>query len=242
MRILIANDDGLYSEGIQELAKELSKKHEVVVIAPYKNRSGNSHAITINRGLEIRRENIIDGIESYTINGTPVDCVRLGMFHIMKDRKPDLVLSGVNDEYNLGKVVINSGTVAVAREANLYDVPSIALSMDTFDFLNSYIGVVENLIENLYNKEKGKVTYNVNFPKCSLEKFKGVVFTKLGDFKYSEEFVKGSYKGKEVLDVIGGAVSSQLEGTDDWAIYNNYISVTPLKTDMTDYEELERLK
>lgn len=242
MRILVANDDGIQSEGIQELAKYLCKNNDVTVVAPYKNRSAKGHSITVDRGIQIREFKIDNTeIETYTINGSPADCVRVGVEYLMKNKIPDLVISGINDIYNLGNVVVSSGTVAAAREGVSYNIPSIALSINSYKFLNDFIQSLDDLIEIVLRENQKNTVYNINFPSCEKDKVKNIAYTRLSDYRYTEGFVEGEYKGRKSLKAIGVPVYTLEENTDIWAVENNMISITPLGIDMTNYRVLENL-
>lgn len=133
MNILITNDDGIYADGILELAKTISDIANVYIVAPHTQRSATGHAITIHDPIMIKEENISDKITSYSISGTPADCVKVGIESILKDIEIDLVLSGINNGPNLGTDVIYSGTVSAAIEGLIQKKPSIAISYDGFD-------------------------------------------------------------------------------------------------------------
>ena len=130
--ILVTNDDGIKAPGVKALVEVASLLGEVVVIAPDSPQSGMGHAITINNPIRIDKSEVFDEVEAYTCSGTPVDCVKVGMFHILK-RKPDLVVSGINHGSNAATNVIYSGTMSAAVEGAMENIPSIGFSLDDFD-------------------------------------------------------------------------------------------------------------
>lgn len=253
MRILIANDDGIFSEGIYELAKSLIKVGEVIVIAPDSERSASGHAITMHQPLRVTKSKFFDlDIEAYAVNGTPADCVKLGIEAILKDRLPDVVVSGINNGPNLGTDVIYSGTVSAAVEAAIFEIPSIAISMatskfDTFEYAAEF---TENLIKDLFNKgihknqEISETIININYPSIPQENIKGVKITTLGVRKYENAFVERKDPRGNSYYWMSGKVKEleQNETSDIVALENNYISVTPIHFDLTNFKTYEYLK
>jgi len=245
MRILVVNDDGIDFKGIKILAETFSKEHEVVVIAPNSQRSGFSHSVTIFSAL--RYNNVLNSnIESYTITGTPADCVKLGVLHILKNRLPDLVLSGINSGPNLGCDIMYSGTVAAASEGSFLNIPSIAISLghwtnDTKHYMDAANFVKRNL-DSLYkiaSAIKGSGLLSINYPTST---FKGGVFTMSGINWYDDYYDTSDCGGFVTLK--GEPVTHKFEKIDcDVAhIKNGFATVTPLKLDRNYYEVLEELR
>ena len=133
MRILLTNDDGIYSEGIQILKKQLDNIAKVIVIAPDRERSTIGHALTLRKPLRIKKVKVDGNFWGFSLDGTPADCVIVGLLEIMKDEKPDLVVSGINHGPNLGDDIIYSGTVSAAMEGAMRNIPSLAVSIAGFE-------------------------------------------------------------------------------------------------------------
>lgn len=243
MRILVCNDDGIFSKGIIQLAQSMKRLGEVVVAAPNGERSAIGHAITLHKPLRIEQVELpgVD-VEAYSINGTPADCVKIGVDVIMQ-RKVDLVISGINRGPNLGTDVIYSGTVSAAIEGCILDIPSVAISLVSYksnDF--SYAGdvafeVAKKLLE--HGLPKG-VLLNVNVPAVPKEDVKGIKVVPLGIRRYAETYIKRlDPRGKPYYWLTGEAIeTSQEEGqadTDITAVRQNYVAITPIHLDLTFY-------
>ena len=236
MKILISNDDGYLAEGINVLAKRLEKKHQVTIFAPTENKSASSSSLTIDRPL--RPKKISESI--FTIDGTPSDSSHFALCGYFKDDF-DLVISGINFGPNLGDDVIYSGTVAAAIEGRFVGFPSIAISLASWDGLNfeSAAKVAEVVVENVeFSKLSTNTVLNVNVPDIPYKEIKGFMSTRLGSRHKSENITQD--KEDQTLYWIGenGKEDKNGPGTDFHAIKNNYVSITPLKIDLTSAEEL----
>ena len=236
MRILISNDDGYLAEGINILAKQLRKKHQVTIFAPSENKSAASSSLTIDRPLKPRK--ISESV--YTIDGTPSDSSHFALCGYFKEDF-DLVISGINFGPNLGDDVIYSGTVAAAIEGRFVGYPSIAISLASWDGLNfdSAAQVAEMIVENVeFSKLSINTVLNVNVPDVPYSEIKGFISTRLGSRHKSENIIQD--KKDPLLYWIGenGKEDKNGPGTDFHAIKNNYVSITPLKVDLTSTEEL----
>ncbi|PZP48314.1 MAG: 5'/3'-nucleotidase SurE [Pseudopedobacter saltans] len=238
MNILITNDDGIYSPGIKALAEVARKFGKVKVVAPDVEQSSMGHAITHGRPLAYKKSQISFGeIDAYRVNGTPADSVALGV-HI--NAKTDVVLSGINLGPNLGNSMWHSGTLAAARQAVLLGIKGIALSVNTsgqepnFQLLSKHI---ENVLAMLL-EDKRIGLYNVNFP----EKPNGEIkWTKQSVRLYDGKVLPGvDPTGKKFYWISVSALSPSEEGTDRWAVENDYISITPLQLDLSDMDELKK--
>ncbi|MFT4202532.1 MAG: 5'/3'-nucleotidase SurE [Chitinophagaceae bacterium] len=237
MNILITNDDGIYSPGIVSLAGIASRFGAVKVVAPDIEQSSMGQAITHSRPLSYRKSPISFGnIEAYRVNGTPSDCVALGT-HIYT--KTDVVLSGINMGANLGNSAWHSGTLAAAREAVLLGVKGIALStvMDTsepdFQQLAPYVAEVLKIL--LDDPDFG--LYNVNFPRQP----KGILWTNQSIRFYDGKVVPGMDPlNRKHYWITVAPLKPAEKGSDRWAIENDYISITPLRLDLTDMSILEK--
>jgi 5'-nucleotidase len=239
MRILITNDDGIYSPGIAALAKVASQFGEVRIVAPDVEQSSMGHAITHSRPLSYKKSPIVfDGMEAYRVNGTPADCVALGT-HLWS--KTDVVLSGINMGPNLGNSMWHSGTLAAAKQAVLLGVKGIALSTPVgktepdFDRLAPFVA---EALELLLNKP-GLALYNVNFPKEP----KGMEWTRQSVRLYDGTVVPGvDPMGRKHYWITVAPLEAAEEGTDRWAIENDLVSITPLRLDLTNENELLSVK
>ncbi|ADL53123.1 5'/3'-nucleotidase SurE [Clostridium cellulovorans] len=240
MRLLIVNDDGINARGIQILAKELHKHHEVIVAAPNVQRSASSHSITLNSTLTIKEE-IVPEVDcpTYSINGTPADCTRLAVEKLM-NFEVDLVISGINDGYNLGTDVLYSGTVSAAIEAAVVGVPAIAISCDgTEEGFRRGAEYALKVIEKLKdNKLSENIVLNVNIPKT--EAVKGIKICSMGERIYKDVFFETlSEEGSRTYDIKGTPCDSDDETTDVGIITKGYVTVTPLHYDLTNYNILK---
>jgi 5'-nucleotidase len=235
MRILVVNDDGIYSPGLATLARNATKLGDVRIVAPDVEQSSAGHAITATRPVRIKRTNVGDDIEAYRVNGTPADCVALGV-HLWE--RVDVVLSGVNLGLNLGNATWHSGTLAGAKQAVLLGVRGIALSAPAdeatdFDALEPWI---ERVLETLLDNEEPQLV-NVNFP------------AEPRDLRWTAQAVD-QYDGAVVPDTdpMGREhywftvvpLERHREGTDLWAVEHGFVSLTPLRLDLTDHGQLER--
>lgn len=253
MKVLITNDDGVYAPGIIAVAQEFSKHGEVIVVAPEREKSATGHAITMHKPLRAKRikelEDKING-PVYSINGTPSDCVKLGIQALLKE-EPDLVLSGINRGANLGTDVLYSGTVSGAMEGTILGYPSLAVSVVDFkaeDFsiaarYATYIGK-ELLNDFIPKKMLDKTLLNINIPSLSEEEIRGVSITHLGKREYTDAFERRiDPRGREYFWMAGDIIDdTSEENADVTCIAENKVSVTPINYDMTDYNLFEMLK
>lgn len=238
MRILITNDDGIYSPGIAALARIASAFGEVRVVAPDVEQSSMGHAVTHSRPLSYRKSPInFEGIEAYRVNGTPADCVAIGT-HLWSTT--DVVLSGINLGPNLGNSMWHSGTLAAAKQAVLLGIKGIALSTPigkdepNFDGLERYVSETLQLL--LPEKRLG--LYNVNFPPLPT----GIKWTRQSVRLYDGRIVPGvDPMGRKHYWFTVSPLEPAEEGTDRWAVEKGFVSITPLRLDLTNEAELERL-
>lgn len=238
MKILIANDDGIYSPGILALAEVASKFGEVRIVAPDVEQSSMGHAISAHTPLTYKRTSI-GNFEAYRVNGTPADCVALGIFHW--DQKVDLVLSGINLGTNLGNSAWHSGTLAAAKQAVLFGKRGIAFSTpvthDQPDF-STIKPYVEKCLKALI-PEKDLSLININVPSNA----KGIRWARQSVRHYDGKVVPGKDPmGREHYWFTVVPVEETEEGTDRRAVEDGYVSITPLNLDLTNYEELEIAK
>lgn len=247
MNILITNDDGIYADGIIELAKSISKIANVYVVAPESQRSATGHAITIHSPIMVHKIDMGENIKSYAISGTPADCVKVGIEGLFKDINIDLVLSGINNGSNLGTDVIYSGTVSAALEGFILNKPSIAISYDEVnvkrEIYKDASKYVVNLVENIKDKLDllNDCILNVNIPNT---KIKGSKITKLGQRNYDNAMVEKINPFGQKYYWIGGKLMEldQDENSDIDCVKDGYISITPINIEMTNLRKFELLK
>jgi len=236
---LVTNDDGFSADGIHALADGVAAVGEVVVVAPDRERSAAGHSLTLHHPL--RATELSPG--RYVVDGTPTDCVNWGTNYLLRGRRPDAVLSGINFGLNLGDDVTYSGTVSAAFEGAILGIPAIAFSQEiepgfSFDAAASFAR--ELALAMLENPLAPGTLLNVNVPAGEP---KGVRAAKMGRRIYQEGVLeKLDPRGKKYY-WIGAAppTGNPEEGTDLWAISRKFISVTPLHLDLTDYEALRTL-
>ncbi|MDI6605163.1 MAG: 5'/3'-nucleotidase SurE [Thermoanaerobacteraceae bacterium] len=245
MNILLTNDDGVNALGINKLADFLKNYYNTIVVAPERERSAVSHAITLHKPLRLTNIRKESNIEIYYVNGTPSDCIKLAI-DVVLDNKPDIVISGINWGLNLGTDILYSGTVSAAIEAAINGIPSMAVSLEEDADLNDktiYI-FIKNLIEETIQKGLPKHTLlNVNIPK-KIKNDKGIKITSLGLINYVENFTKRiDPRGKEYYWMAGKLLDNYKdEGSDIVSVKNGYISITPIHFDLTEYTLAEKLK
>jgi 5'-nucleotidase len=239
-RILVTNDDGIYSEGLRKLAAALQPIGEILIVAPDREQSAASHALTLNRPLRLLQLEKNEWI----VDGTPTDCVNLGVLKLMKDDRPDIIVSGINFGPNLGDDVTYSGTISAAFEGSLLHIPSVAFSAtvgEHFSFDRCADFAARLVVRLLDAAPEPGIILNVNFP---VGEFAGVRITKLGRRIYTEGIVERlDPRGRSYFWIGGGAPSWQpQEGTDFEAIESGHVSITPLHLDLTHHESIPRFK
>ncbi|MGE5347504.1 MAG: 5'/3'-nucleotidase SurE [Acidithiobacillales bacterium] len=245
MRALISNDDGVHSPGLEALvAAARAEGLEAYVVAPDREQSASSHALTMHRPLRVHAV----GEGTWSVDGTPTDCVNLALCSILKATPPDLVLAGINAGPNLGDDVTYSGTVACAFEGTLLGVPSLAFSLDTWqepgrddpDFATAREAARAIIGLALKAPPSGDTLWNVNIPHGPL---KGYRVTRMGRRRYGENIVeKIDPRGRPYFWIGGVHVDTHADGTDLTAVADGFVSVTPLHLDLTDYHALGELE
>ncbi|WP_210487549.1 5'/3'-nucleotidase SurE [Rufibacter aurantiacus] len=237
--ILVSNDDGITAPGIHTLVKVMQKIGEVVVVAPDGPQSGMGHAITIGNTLRLDKSLAFDEVESYECSGTPADCVKLAKHHVLKNRKPDLVVSGINHGSNSSISVLYSGTMSAAIEAAIEGLPAIGFSLCDYghdiDFSHTeeYVELITR--QALENGIPAGVALNVNFPKKSAKPIAGIKVCRQARAKWEEEFdERKDPHGRVYFWLTGNFVNHDKgEDTDEAALAQNYVSVVPCQFDMT---------
>jgi 5'-nucleotidase len=245
--ILVSNDDGITAPGIRNLVEIVSELGDVVVVAPDSPQSGMGHAITIGNTLRLYDADIFPGITSYKCSGTPADCVKLAKHHVLKDRKPDLVVSGINHGSNTSISVLYSGTMSAAIEAAIEGMPAIGFSLCDFsslaDFSHTREYVKKICQQVLKNGMPKAVALNVNFPPKRNQPIRGIKICRQANAKWQEEFdQRFDPYGRRYFWMAGNFVNHDKgEDNDEWAIANNYVSVVPCQFDMTAHHAISLL-
>ncbi len=242
VRLLISNDDGINSEGIYALADSLRGLGEVYVVSPDREQSTASHALSLHNPLRI--EKIDERI--YCVDGTPTDCINLAVNGILKDKNLSLIVSGINKGENLGDDITYSGTVSAAMEGTLLGIPSIAISLASrknffFDTASFYALLLAKYVIN--NPLPEGTLLNINVPNLPKDEIKGIKITKQGKRVYGEPVVeKIDPRGRKYYWIGGDELRFlDIEDSDLVAVSQGYVSVTPIKLDLTDYRFLEFL-
>ncbi len=237
--ILVCNDDGITAPGLRYLIKIMNELGEVVVVAPDGPQSGKGHAITIDGILRCDEINIDDGPQTeYSVSGTPVDCVKLAV-NVVLDRKPDLVVSGINHGSNSSINVIYSGTMSAAVEGSLEGIPSIGYSLNDFSWEADFKPAhqhIKSIAEKVMSEGLPHGTcLNVNIPKYEGKKYKGVKVCRQAKANWEEEFdTRKDPRRRNYYWLTGKFVNyDKGEDTDEWALANYYISVVPVNSDIT---------
>lgn len=245
--ILVTNDDGVSAPGIRALIAVMAEIGTVVVVAPDKPQSAMGHAITINSTLylnKISKENA--AIAEYSCSGTPVDCVKLAVNEILK-QKPDLCVSGVNHGSNSSINVIYSGTMSAAVEAGIEGIPAIGFSLLDYDWNADFEQIKSHIrkitLEVLENGLPEGVVLNVNFPKLKRDEIKGIKICRQAKAIWMEKFDKRQTPfGKDYFWLTGEFVNQDHgEDTDEWALANGYVSVVPVQFDLTAHYSIQQL-
>ncbi len=252
MNLLLSNDDGIRSPGLMTLAVGLKEAGNILVVAPQIQQSGISNAITLFHPLRLEPEKSYTerfGVRAYSLTGTPTDCVKLGI-HVFPDFKPDLVLVGINEGYNMASDILYSGTVGAATEACLYEVPSIAVSIGLGQDreeppYETAVYWVKKVLERYDISMLPKFTFlNINVPPLEKEEIKGIKVTTLGVRRWRDSIVESKdprnspyywmYSGQKE-DIAG-------KNTDIAAVEEGYVSVTPILLDRTDQKTYAALQ
>lgn len=248
MNILIANDDGISAYGLKKLAEMLKDIGDVTVVAPDRERSASGHAITMHSPLRVEKVDTYGPkINAWSINGTPSDCVKIGIESIMLE-KPDIVVSGINNGPNLGTDVIYSGTVSAAIEGAIHNIPSIAISIAGIKDKICYDGAVFyscKLVKMVMNKfARENMIMNINVPSLSYDQIKGLKVTELGIRRYENSYIeRQDPMGRSYYWLSGNLIEIENKiDSDIVAIEQDMISLTPLHFDLTDYNSLQKMK
>lgn len=243
MRILVTNDDGAYSDGIRILRRHLATRARALIVAPTTQQSGGGHSITLYHPLRVKALHENDETIGYAVDGSPADCVKIGICELMKEGAPDVVVSGLNPGGNLGTNLFYSGTVSGAMEALLMGYPAIAVSFDDEENPAYQYGaeLTLKLVERMEKLGFPKCLLNVNIPACPPDKIKGLKVTRQGFMRYTENYNKRvDPRGSTYYWLEGERVNMETEPDgDSAAVSQGYVSVTPLFYDLTDKQSFK---
>ena len=236
-KILITNDDGILSKGIYALWEAMNDIGETFIAAPSSEQSASSHSLTLSSPLRVEILERKNGFKGWSINGTPVDCVKIAIRSLMK-KSPDILVSGVNHGANLGNNIIYSGTVSAATEGMIMGVPSIAISLasyetDNYDVVKKY---AKNIVTNVLDHGLPQDTLlNVNVPYCKSKEIRGLKITSQGNQYFIDEYEKRiDPRNSEYYWIKGQMIDEdQSIDYDGKAIQENYVSVTPIHFKLT---------
>jgi 5'-nucleotidase len=241
--ILVSNDDGVRSEGLLMLSGALKELGTVYVVAPDRERSAASHSLTLTQPLRVEKL----GPRIYSVDGTPTDCVNLGVNGILRGKKIDLLVSGINKGANLGDDITYSGTVSAAMEGTILGIPSIAVSLVTrskfrFDVASEFAVAIARKV--MHQRLPDDTLLNVNVPNVPRENITGVRVTRMGKRIYGDIIVeKRDPRGRKYYWIGGDYLSNEeVPGSDLEAVEENYVSITPIHLDLTNYSALRTLR
>ena len=242
MKLLLTNDDGIDGKGIISLANALKGSYEILVVAPQRNHSSTGHSMTIGKPLRLTKMTAYHGVEAYSFDGTPADCVKFAAQHFA-GHGIDAVVSGINNDHNVGSDVMYSGTVAAAFEAAYLGFPAIALSASSRDpeHYDAFAKIAANLLPDLFALQTQRFIWNVNFPEIAPEKIKGVSVTPLGVHRFDDHYDETD---ENCFSLNGQPITDQINPVDCDVnmIHDGFITATPLLCNRTDMETVERLR
>lgn len=244
--ILVSNDDGISAPGLYALVRELKSQGTVVVVAPDKQQSAVGHAITMNYPLRMSEYRVNGKFFGYAVEGTPADCVKLAVRSLLKT-PPDILVSGINHGANTAISVIYSGTVSAATEGTILGIPSIAVSLTTFDKPDFRFAAkfTSRLVKFILNKQLPRDTLlNVNIPAVKASEIKGIIITRQGKSRWDDTFdLRRDPYNKEYYWLTGKLdIQDRSDDVDLIAVMKRYISITPIHYDLTDYQFLKELR
>lgn len=247
--ILVVNDDGIFAPGIRALVDVVQELGDVIIVAPDSPQSAMGHALTIHDPIRIHKDKkIFQGLEAYECTGTPVDCVKLAKHVVLKGRKIDLCVSGINHGSNASINIIYSGTMSAAMEASIEGIPSVGFSLGDFSFEADFEPCkpfVKQICEFMLNNNLTTKLLNVNFPKLPLSEIKGLKVCRQADARWKEEFMENKDpQGRPYYWLTGKFVNldEHKTDTDIWALDNGYVSIVPSFHDLTNFKGVEELK
>lgn len=246
--ILVTNDDGMFAPGIRRLVDITREMGEVIVVAPNSPQSAKGHAVTLADPLRLHRVDVFEGIEAYECSGTPVDCVKLAKNILLKKRKIDLCVSGINHGSNASINILYSGTISAAMEASIEGIDSIGFSLEDYSMHANFDPAtpwIKKIVEYvLSNGLTGSKLLNVNIPHPSLGDIRGMKICRQAEGRWEEEFVEGEDpRGQKFYWLTGNfATHDTGPGTDISALREGYISIVPSLHDLTHHRSIPSLK
>jgi 5'-nucleotidase len=247
MKVLLTNDDGISAPSMYLLKEVISEIAECIVVAPDSQRSASAHSISIIRDVSVREYLVNGALFGFQVDGTPADCVKIALSEILRDDPPDLIISGINQGPNTGVSVYYSGTVSAAREGTIAGIPAVAASLcsvTSTDFAYS-AQIVRDLALKIFEQGLPKhITLNVNVPACEAPAIKGIKVTKQAQSRFIEKYIeRASKNGSKIYGLAGEleVIDSDLEN-DEQAVKDGYVSITPLKLDLTDFSVMADMK
>ena len=245
--ILISNDDGYQAKGINSLVDMIRDMADILVCAPESGRSGMACAFSANEPLVLVPQKQEEGLEVWSCNGTPVDCVKLALEELCKERRPQMVIGGINHGDNASVNAHYSGTMGVTLEGCMKYIPSLAFSLCTHDWFADFESLrpyIRKIVRKVLDDGLPKgVCLNVNFP--VVDQFKGVRVCRMALGTWDNEVVKCRHpRGYDYWWMVGRYTNDEpeAEDTDNWALRHGYIAITPTKIDITSYEMIEQMK
>ena len=245
-KILITNDDGIFSSGINALSDVMSEIGEVTIVAPNNEQSAKSHALTLQNPIKFKSVSLKNGFQGWSVQGTPVDCAKIALKSIL-NYKPDLIISGINQGANLGRNLIYSGTVSAAYEGAILGIPSVAISLDSFKNNNFKCSkfVARSIAKYVlkHNPPKGTML-NVNVPNIDIDSLKGYLITQQGNQYFVDDFEKRDNPRNEAYYWMKGRIIDKDSSIDfdGRAISEGYVSITPIHFNLTNSSYLDELK
>jgi 5'-nucleotidase len=248
LHILITNDDGYDNPGILTLAEHLKDNYNLTIIAPDKEKSATSHSVSFFKPIGIKEIKSVDGIPSYAIDGTPADCVKFGLNHLLKDNRPNYIISGINHGENTGIDILYSGTVSAAVEGATHNIPSLAVSVPRsetprFDTASEVTGHI--LKSQLLNEISDNFVLNINIPNISKNELKGIAITRQSDnqkINYFEKINQDDGYEYYIMKRFDEEQADEGLDVDRSAVFNNYVSITPLNINRTNLDNIALLK
>lgn len=247
LRILVSNDDGIFAPGLLALAQAMREFGDVTVIGPEENQSANGHRKTLTKPLRVNTVKLADGTEAFSTDGAPADCVALALLGLVPG--VDIVVSGINRGANLGQDLTYSGTLAAAFEGTIHRKPSVAFSLDNRSHEADYSAAAEiakRVVRQVLKHRLPAMTLlSVNVPNLPLEKIKGLHITRQGTSIYHDELLARLDPEDRPYYWIGGKAPTgdiTLESSDIWAVHQGYVSITPVRLDMTAHDWMDTIK
>ena len=245
--ILVSNDDGITSPGIAKLVSLMKQLGKVIVVAPDSPQSGMGHAITVGDTLRLTANSMFKDVAAYECSGTPADCVKLAKHHLLKDQKPDLVVSGINHGSNTSISVLYSGTMSAAIEAAIEGTPAIGFSLCDYshdaDMSHADEYILKIASETLNKGIPKGIALNVNIPPKQNQNIRGIKICRQANARWEEEFdQRVDPNGRKYFWMVGNFVNHDKgEDNDEWAIAQNYISLVPCQFDLTGHHAISIL-